>query len=220
MSEQHEADDGSGIFWPGYVDATTNLALNLLFLLTIMITAVFMFALEMGRASLDATDDPQKQKEQIHHQEEPDPVEQIVTLKLEIQRLNKMLAQQGAQKVKTGGLEKKLEVSQKQPASLKGLDSADTRDFELIVQFKDEAIAFKPNEREQLLESLRPVVARGKSNIYVEVPAGFSEAKRMGFYRAMAVRNLLLEMNMPKENIHVSVVEGEGEADASLVLVR
>ena len=43
-------DDGSEIFWPGYVDATTNLILNLLFLLTILIVAVVMFALELGRA--------------------------------------------------------------------------------------------------------------------------------------------------------------------------
>jgi hypothetical protein len=42
----------------------------------------------------------------------------------------------------------------------------------------------------------------------------------MGFYRAMAVRNLLIEMNVPKENIDVSVVEGKGDANSSLVMVR
>ena len=51
MSERHDDNDGSDIFWPGYVDATTNLILNLLFLLTILIVAVFMFALELGRSS-------------------------------------------------------------------------------------------------------------------------------------------------------------------------
>ena len=50
METRHDDEDGSNIFWPGYVDATTNLVLNLLFLLTIMIVAVFMFALELGRA--------------------------------------------------------------------------------------------------------------------------------------------------------------------------
>ena len=62
MPERHDDNDASNIFWPGYVDATTNLALNLLFLLTVMITAVFMFALEMGRASMDSSENPQKQK--------------------------------------------------------------------------------------------------------------------------------------------------------------
>jgi flagellar basal body-associated protein FliL len=44
-----ENSDGADVFWPGYVDAVTNLVLNLLFMLTIMIVAVFMFALELSR---------------------------------------------------------------------------------------------------------------------------------------------------------------------------
>ena len=47
----HQPNDGSDIFWPGYVDATTNLILNFLFLLTLLMVAVFMFALELGRST-------------------------------------------------------------------------------------------------------------------------------------------------------------------------
>lgn len=220
MPDRHEDSDSSEIFWPGYVDATTNLALNLLFLLTIMITAVFMFALEMGRASLESSEDPQKQKVSLVSKEKIDPVEQIVTLKLEIQRLNKLLVNRDPENVRPGGLEKTTDATIEEPPPLKGLEQAKIRDFEVIVQFKNEAIALKPQEREQLIQSLGPVVARGRSNIYVEVPAGFSEAKRMGFYRAMAVRNLLIELKVPKDKISVSVVEGEGTADAALVMVR
>ena len=46
--EADENIDGSDIFWSGYVDAVTNLVLNLLFMLTISILAVFMFALELS----------------------------------------------------------------------------------------------------------------------------------------------------------------------------
>ena len=52
MSGDRTSDDGSDIFWPGYVDAVTNLVLNLLFLLTIMTVAVFMFAMELGLLEL------------------------------------------------------------------------------------------------------------------------------------------------------------------------
>lgn len=220
MPSRHDDSDGSNIFWPGYVDATTNLALNLLFLLTIMITAVFMFALEMGRVGMVENDRPQKQEAGVVTEEPTHPVEEIIALKLEIQRLNKMLAQRDSDNAKPGGLEKTVDVSHSEPKPLKGLDNEQARDFEVIVHFKDEAISFKPEERERLLESLKPVADRGKSNIYVEVPGGFSEAKRMGFYRAMAVRNVLMEMKVPKENINVSVVEGKGNSDASIVMVR
>jgi len=220
MTERHEDSDGSNIFWPGYVDATTNLALNLLFLLTIMITAVFMFALEMGRASLDGPKDPQMQEVSLVTQEKTDLEEEVVTLKLEVQRLNELLAQKNLQDTKPGGFDKRVDATHDEPMPQKGLNRADARDFEIVVIFKDEAIALKSEEREQLRDTLQPVVERGESNIYVEVPAGFSEAKRMGFYRAMAVRNLLIEMKVPKENINVSVVEGKSDADASLVMVR
>jgi hypothetical protein len=220
MPERHDDNDGSNIFWPGYVDATTNLALNLLFLLTIMITAVFMFALEMGRSSVDIPKNPHQQEVNTASNSKDDHIEQIVTLKLEIQRLNKMLAQQELQDVNPGGLEKTYDATSSEPKPLQGLDQTHASDFEIVVRFKDEAIALTPDERARLLESLQPVVSKGKSNIYVEVPAGFSEAKRMGFYRAMAVRNLLIEMNVPKEKIDVSVVEGKGDANSSLVMVR
>jgi ABC-type phosphonate transport system ATPase subunit len=71
-----------------------------------------------------------------------------------------------------------------------------------------------------VLEKLKPVAANGSMIVYVEVPAGFSEAKRMGFYRALAVRNLLIQLNVPTGSIDVSVVEGTMDANASVVMVR
>ncbi len=219
--------DGSDIFWPGYVDAVTNLVLNLLFLLTIMTVAVFMFALELGRASKGGPDKPPvattKQDGEAVSKAATDPVKENIALKREIQRLNMQLAQRVPQKVQPvqpGGLSKTVDVTSNVPKPVNGIDKTLASDLEILVRFTDEAVAFTPAEHDQLLESLKPVVASGKTTIYVEVPAGFSEAKRMGFYRAMAVRNLLIEMNMPKEKINVSVIEGKNNANASLVRVR
>jgi hypothetical protein len=131
-----------------------------------------------------------------------------------------MLAQQDVQKEHAGGLEKTVKATSTVPKPVEGLDKAHENDFAITVRFKDEAIALKPEEREQLLETLKPVVEKGETTIYVEVPTGFSEAKRLGFYRAMEVRNLLLEMDMPKKKIAVSVVEGKSDANASLVMVK
>lgn len=222
--ETRHSDDGSDIFWPGYVDAVTNLVLNLLFLLTIMTVAVFMFALELGRASQGGADKTlvasSKEGDVIVSKATTDPVKENIALKREIERLNMMLAQRSSQTVQAGSLAKTVEVTANVPTPPNGLDTTLASDLEIIVRFVDEAVAFTPEEHDHLLESLKPIVASGKSNIYVEVPAGFSEAKRMGFYRAMAVRNLLIEMKMPKENINVSVLEGKNNANASIVRVR
>lgn len=227
MSINHdENNDGSDHFWPGYVDAVTNLVLNLLFLLTIMTVAVFMFALELGRASRGGSDKPPvastKHGAEAASKATADPVTENIALKREIKRLNMELSQrvsQNAQPVR-GGLAKTVDVTSNVPKPQSGLDKTAASNLEIVVRFTDEAVAFTPAEHDRLRESLKPVIASGKAGIHVEVPAGFSEAKRMGFYRAMAVRNLLIEMKMPKDNINVSVVEGKSNANASLVMVR
>lgn len=257
METRHDDSDGSNIFWPGYVDATTNLILNLLFLLTILIVAVFMFALELGRTSKVKVENPPvvatKPAEEVLSKPITDPVKEIlkpvsdghsgaiqqpvpslnedgkvvskttidfakenVALKREIQRLKKMLAQ----KVRAGGPVKSAKATSVEPKPQSGVDKTVATDLEITVRFKEEAIALTQEEHDRLLETLKPLVESGKASINVEVPTGFSEAKRMGFYRAMAVRNLLIEMKMPKENIDVSVVEGNNNASSSLVRVR
>ena len=47
--------DGNDTFWPGYVDAISNLVLNLLFVVAILTIAVFLFALELGRRQVEGT---------------------------------------------------------------------------------------------------------------------------------------------------------------------
>ncbi|MDT8336124.1 MAG: hypothetical protein RQ753_10540 [Desulfurivibrionaceae bacterium] len=246
METRRDDSDGSDIFWPGYVDATTNLILNLLFLLTILIVAVFMFALELGRTNPNQADAdnppitaPQKDAKFVS-QATAVTVEENIALKREIERLKLLLAQgdlPGARagepgepasaraisetaRPRPGGPVQSVEATAGLPKPRSGLDKMLATDMEIMVRFKDDAVGLTPVEREGLLESLQPLVESGKASIYVEVPAGFSEAKRMGFYRAMTVRNLLIKMEMPKENIEVSVVEGEKGANASLVRVR
>ena len=223
METRHDDSDGSNIFWPGYVDATTNLVLNLLFLLTIMIVAVFMFALELGRAGgvgLDQPVDTTKLEANAASGLTTDPAQENIVLKREIQRLKKLLAQGEYQKGQSGGALKTVDATSKEAEPLSGLDKTQVNGSEIIVLFRDEAVAFTLEESNRLVESLKTVEKTGRIIIYVEVPAGFSEAKRMGFYRAMAVRNLLLEMDIPKENIEVLVVDGKRGANASLVKIR
>jgi hypothetical protein len=229
MAGRHSDNDGSDIFWPGYVDAVTNLVLNLLFLLTIMTVAVFMFALELGRASLGGAGNAKVNSTKVDatkvvSKTVPDQGQEIIALKNEIQLLKLKLVQQATNKRQlehSEGLVKTVDATSKVPKSLNRTDKAlIASDTEIIVRFADEAVAFTPAEHDRLRETLKPIVASGKTSISVEVPAGFSEAKRLAFYRAMAVRNLLIEMKMPKDSIDVSVREGKSNANASLVRVR
>ena len=223
MSIESNSNDGSDIFWPGYVDAVTNLVLNLLFLLTIMTVAVFMFALELGRASLGGAGKKPVVTQKADAHTDPklsaDAIKENAVLKREIQLLNMKLAKM-VPPSKVGEPVKIVPATAGVPVPKKGLDITIVTDAEVIVRFTDEAVSLTTAEYGQLREALKTIVASGKSRILVEVPAGFTEAKRMGFYRAMAVRNLLIEMKMPQDRIDVSVREGKNNANASLVRVK
>ncbi len=213
-------NDGSEIFWPGYVDATTNLILNLLFLLTILIVAVFMFALELGRAvgPQDANADHTAKIEEVAPT--VDPVQENVALKKEIERLKILLAENAERQAPVGGQSNVVAGTLPLTEPVSGLEQTVAGEYELMVRFKDEAVSFNDDERRQILEALRPVSAGQKILIQVSVPEGFSEARRMGFYRALAVRNMLIELQVPTGKIDVSVVEGAAGADAAVVRVR
>ncbi len=223
MSIESNSNDGSDIFWPGYVDAVTNLVLNLLFLLTIMTVAVFMFALELGRASLGGAGKKPVVTQKADAHTDPklsaDAIKENAVLKREIQLLNMKLAKM-VPPPRVGEPVKIVPATAGVPLPKKGLDITIVTDAEVIVRFTDEAVSLTKAEYGQLREALKTIVASGKSRILVEVPTGFTEAKRMGFYRAMAVRNLLIEMKMPQDRIDVSVREGKNNANASLVRVK
>ncbi len=250
--DEHSGD-GSESFWPGYVDAVTNLVLNLLFLLTIMTVAVFMFALELGRASLGGSG---KKAAQVSGAESSATVKSLDSgieereasvrkLKMQVDALSRQTP------TDVGDLQKKVEAinaalnSEVQvlsemrarqaaiaasatklvPATVavakpvRGLEKTVVDDAEVVVRFVDEAVTLNQQEKSQLRSALQSVVKKGRARIDVEVPKGFSEAKRLGFYRAMEVRNMLLELKLPQDRIEVAVREGRRSANAAIVRV-
>lgn len=64
MSVSSDSNDASDIFWPGYVDAVTNLAINLLFVIAVMSIVVLGFTLQLAQMTknkvVTETTSPQK----------------------------------------------------------------------------------------------------------------------------------------------------------------
>ena len=64
MSVSSDSNDASDIFWPGYVDAVTNLAINLLFVIAVMSIVVLGFTLQLAQMTKNKlateTTSPQK----------------------------------------------------------------------------------------------------------------------------------------------------------------
>lgn len=217
-------DDGSDIFWPGYVDAVTNLVLNLLFMLTIMIVAVFMFALELSRHKDDKpvpiVEVPVEEAEQPISSEPK--IELVKAKDIEINALQKQVETLKKQIVAQNdirGAQKVVIAKTPIPKPEKELHKAVVSGGGVVVNFLLDAVTLSASEADTVRATLGPIVTSGAARIEVVVPEGFSEAKRIGFYRAMAVRNQLIEMNLPADKIEVSVREGKSSSDNSKVIV-
>ena len=211
--------DGSDVFWPGYVDAVTNLVLNLLFLLTIMTVAVFIFAMELGKNQKSDQTAPlptENAQAAAIDAPVPDKLEELDSLRKQIEVLKKEVKvandARNAQKVVSAS------VTVAKPTPSLEL-ATPISGGGIVVQYLDEAISLTAAETEKLRSALAPVVGSGGARVEVVVPKGFSEAKRLGFYRTMAIRNLLIEMKLPATQIEVTVKEGPSNSNASVVSV-
>lgn len=259
-------DTSADTFWPGYVDAVTNLVLNLLFVVLIMTVAVFVLALEMGRQQIA----PPVAAPEVTPVPQEAPPATSEALQAEIGRLKGQLTSLQMKEAQVRALENKLQALEKESKQKSGTASQREKDAQknatdgqrnapsadgsggiteapttvipatstpriperslekvapgasgggILVKFADDAIALTREETDELRRALTPIVSSGAAKIEVVVPAGFSEAKRLAFYRAMAVRNQLIELKMPAKNIDIAVREGSNGSDSSRVMV-
>ena len=223
--EHDGSNDGSDIFWPGYVDAVTNLVLNLLFVLTIMIIAVFMFALALSQHTNEKPA-PAAQKQTVENVESIEPTisanEAIKAKDQQIESLKQSLAALKKEAlIKNNATTPQKVVTAKTPNKTpeKGLQNVTDTGGQIIVSFTQDAVSLNPAETESVRNALNGIAKSGSAHIEVVTPKDFSEAKRLAFYRAMSVRNQLIALKVPAENIEVSVREGSNSADNSKVMV-
>lgn len=226
----------SDTFWPGYVDAISNLVLSLLFIVAILTIAVFMFAMELGRRQVILQ---HKTVEQTTRKvaaagsrppREATPAEQkaaleaqIRTLRQEMKVLRAASAKLSARRENEGGARtppKTLTASEKASAPEKVLQGIQPRPGGIVIVFAADAVALTSNEAGKAKEALGVIRDAGAASIEVLVPTGFSEVKRLAFYRAMAVRNLLIELGIASDRIEVGLTEVQSGGDSARVFVR
>ncbi len=226
-------------FWPGYVDAISNLVLSLLFVVAILTISVFMFAMELGRRQASGghnTDHAAKKSAVVARQTEAQvaaAIDQKNALEAEIKSLKKELkslktaAQDTPEKPSDGKASrasdtprKILTASEKAPEPEKDIARIQQRPSGIVIVFAPDAVSLTGSEIGKAKEALSILKSAGGAKVEVLIPTGFSEVKRLAFYRAMSIRNLLIELGLPSEKIEVSLSEVTSGGDSARVVVR
>jgi len=234
MAAQTESNDSADLFWPGYVDAVTNLAINLLFVIAVMSIVVIGITLQISQMT------KKKAIEEARHEQTEGALStQVHGREAQLQQLQQALnqsrqqleqAQQKLQQAEAraasadGQITHIVNASQNKPQDSKSSNRIQsTGQPAVIVAFSPDVVTLSASETHELIGKLNKISAltSGRWEISVISPKGLSEAVRLAYYRANAVRNALLANGVNSVSIELRIHEStQAAADNSKVLVR
>ncbi|PUE07210.1 hypothetical protein B9Z51_15225 [Limnohabitans sp. T6-5] len=248
MAGSSDSNDASDIFWPGYVDAISNLAINLLFVIAVMCIVILSFVLEETTKGTPREGTVPQDVQYVNDNPNTHAA-QLQELQLENAKLKETLqALQKSSATPTSTTTTKTETQAKTESTTttnnvpnnapkmevvqarqevvkeaKGESSVNTVGAGLIVNFDPKVVTLSADESKNVvsrLEAFGPVKTT-RWQITVITPKGFSESSRLGYYRAVAVRNVLIQAGTPGELINMRVIESvQSGADSARVTVN
>lgn len=238
MSVSSESADGSDIFWPGYVDAVTNLAINLLFVIAVMSIITLATSLELMKkpknievedrgggkstenmAMATALEQTKQKLIEVTKQAETDAkAAKKEIAKLEAQQKKDSKSTPNASTVIAATSEKSTESSRLETVTAKQTTQvpdgkATSRPVEggLVVVFEPSVVQLADDEAADVAKKLASFgsIASSRWQIAVVTPKGYSVASRLAFYRVNAVRSVLLKNGAQGGNIETRVIESD-----------
>jgi outer membrane protein OmpA-like peptidoglycan-associated protein len=246
MSVSSNSDDASDIFWPGYVDAVTNLAINLLFVIAVMSIVVLAATLQIAELSkrkatlgpTPAETTPAGTPEFTLAELQDDLRVAQANLKSTEARLvesQRKIQQSEATQIPAATpspssasaspiarTETVAVAAPKTPASTEAVSLQDVSGG-LVVNFAKDAITLTSAESSELVTKLATFgnLRTNRWLITVISPKGFSEALRLSYYRANTVRNVLIENGVVGGAIDLKILEStQAGANNAKVLVK
>lgn len=223
-----DSDDMSEIMWPGYVDAVTNLAINLLFVIAVMSIVVMAATLQLSKMSKKEVEVEQQSKYEKTTQTVDALHAQLLQSEQENQNLKSQLsaarqAVREAQSRSAGVTASRTDVIQTQaPVRAETRDGVvdAMRDGAIVVRFPADGVAMGEQDKQMLSQKLQGQDKTRAWEVRVIAQRGFSEALRLAYFRAQAVRSALIEMNIPAASIELRILEtDQAQADNRQVLV-
>jgi len=223
-----DSDDMSEIMWPGYVDAVTNLAINLLFVIAVMSIVVMAATLQLSKMSKKEVEVEQQSKYEKTTQTVDALHSQLLQSEQENQNLKSQLsaarqAVREAQSRAAGVTASRTDVIQTQaPVRAETRDGVvdAMRDGAIVVRFPADGVAMGEQDKQMLSQKLQGQDKTRAWEVRVIAQRGFSEALRLAYFRAQAVRSALIEMNIPAASIELRILEtDQAQADNRQVLV-
>jgi outer membrane murein-binding lipoprotein Lpp len=183
-------------FWPGFVDALSNLVLTLVFVMVIFVLALFYLSSKVSKSKMEALC--------------PETKAELSQVKKELEETRNALRVALSE---AGQVKEHVDASAKKPLLLKKekvSTEASGGGSSITIRFPIGVVELDEDAKQSLDKVIAPFLASGQqvktSLNAIPGPETFSEGKRLSFFRAVAIRNYLISKGVAKGNIDSKVV--------------
>lgn len=188
-----DIDPESTVPWPGFVDILSTVIIVFVFFMMMTSVIIFVLSEQSKKAAVDeaveqsTTEDRPELPPDIH-----DLIHERETLRKEIDKLTQM--------------KNVLSESELQSTVLEGNT--------LTIVFGDMGATLKAQTTDIIAQTLP---FQGKIQLTAHIPQGddYSAIREVALNRALNIRNVLLQNNIPKEKIALKIASGKSLADES-----
>ncbi len=211
----------SSNYWPGYVDALTNVVLNLLFLVAIFAMGVFSLGMEAGK---------KRALPEVYHKAitPPEPPPPVKILSTDLAKRKGSPVQDSAEPnvpalpgpVNDPVLLIRVEPAAQNPAAPGVTLDKVTREagsVMLTLAFPEAALQIPPASRDAILARAGSDIKASHGQFIVWAVGGVADPvnRRAAYLRVMAVRDLLIGQGVAPERIETRLLDGDSRRKAS-----
>lgn len=227
------AGGGSGReqnFWPGFVDALTNLVLVMVFVVVVFTVALFYFTTLIAKNQIDTKSQTAKAEAQAIYQEKVDEAhksmdqmsQQIKQLSEENKQLQESAVSDSASNLKRP---QEIDVDRVQQTEDKAHPPAfvSGKGPVISINFAPGATDLTPELFERLDAGAGSYADAGKWEIDLTAEpaeASYSEGRRLAYYRIVVLRNHFIEKGVRAGAIHSIIGPAQTKLTRSRVVVR
>ncbi len=227
-------------YWPGFVDALSNVVLTLVFVLVVFVFALVMasnkvqqkvqeiaaVAEERREQKIEAEKEMQDLRQELR--ETLSRLQQVESLNVQLKKqMEELKREQVAGSAERNALKEKVEIKvEAPPAKTEGSDAADVdRNVGVIViTFPRGVFELSDKARQALDRALEPQLAQlAGLNASVKSVMGaetYSEGKRLAYFRGLTVRNYLIDKKLGSGRTVNVVIEQSKDVGDGRVEIR
>ncbi|WP_293778287.1 hypothetical protein [uncultured Oxalicibacterium sp.] len=243
-------------FWPGFVDALSNVVLVMIFVVVVFVVTLFYYSQKLtqfravkfierqeqqkqdvtpptsnpaltGQKKAELGNQPPSGENSAQAKEIADLKAQVASLKMQLAANTQTIS--GSMRSAEGAPSKAIQVEKDKPAQvvdvLPGI-ALDAQADAITLQFDRDGVELGSEATKKLDANIRRWADRIKSGQGKVVVTGvigtvsYTEGRRRAYYRAMAVRNYLIDVGVSPSSVVSRVVPGaeSTNGDASVVI--